>query len=50
MFSAGAVALEPQGYIDAVNHSAFPTPWLRAGEIYERSIVYRFRQAGPLPP
>ena len=49
VFSAGAVALEPQGYIDAVNHPAFPSPWLRPGEIYERSIVYRFRQAGALP-
>jgi aldose 1-epimerase len=47
VFSAGAVALEPQGFIDAVNHSAFPSPWLRPGEVYERSIVYRFRQAGP---
>jgi len=47
VFSAGAVALEPQGYIDAVNHSAFPSPWLSPGEIYERRIVYRFRPVAP---
>ena len=47
VFPAGAVALEPQGYIDAVNHSAFPSPWLSPGEIYERRIVYRFRPVAP---
>ena len=46
VFMAGAVALEPQGYIGAVNHSAFPSPWLRPGELYERRIIYRFRKAG----
>jgi aldose 1-epimerase len=43
VFAAGAVALEPQGYIDAVNHPALPSPWLRPGDVYERSTVYRFR-------
>jgi len=47
VFSAGAVALEPQGYIDAVNHSVFPSPWLSRGEIYERRIAYRFRPVAP---
>jgi aldose 1-epimerase len=38
-----ALALEPQGFPDAVNHPNFPSVILRPGEIYRHRSVYRFR-------
>ncbi len=37
-----AVALETQGYPDAVNHENFPSVVLRPGEVFERETIYRF--------
>ena len=37
----GALALEPQGFPDAVNHLAFPSQLLRPGQTYRRAIRYR---------
>lgn len=37
-----AVCLEPQRFPDAIHHPAFPSPVLRAGEVYEEGITYRF--------
>ena len=39
----GAIALEPQGFIDAVNQPAFPSSWLAPGQIYHRTSQYRFQ-------
>ncbi|MDV6330879.1 aldose epimerase family protein [Asticcacaulis sp. 201] len=39
----GAIALEPQGFIDAVNQPAFPSPWLAPGQVYHRTSQYRFQ-------
>lgn len=36
------VCLEPQYFPDAVHHEGFPSPLLRAGEVYEKYIEYRF--------
>jgi aldose 1-epimerase len=41
----GGIALEPQGFPDAVNHANFPNVVLRPGQTYRRRAVYRF--AGP---
>ncbi len=38
-----ALALEPQGFPDAVNHPNFPSVILRPGEIYRHRSSYRFR-------
>ncbi len=38
-----ALALEPQGFPDAVNHPNFPSVILRPGETYRHRSVYRFR-------
>jgi aldose 1-epimerase len=38
-----ALALEPQGFPDAVNHPNFPSVILRPGEVYRHCSVYRFR-------
>jgi aldose 1-epimerase len=38
-----ALALEPQGFPDAVNHPNFPSVILRPGETYRRRSVYRLR-------
>jgi len=38
----GSVCLEPQGYPDAPNRPEFPGAVLRPGEVYERTIRYRF--------
>jgi aldose 1-epimerase len=38
-----ALALEPQGFPDAVNHASFPSVILRPGEIYRHRSVYRLR-------
>ncbi len=38
-----ALALEPQGFPDAVNHPNFPSVIVRPGEIYRHRSVYRFR-------
>ncbi len=43
VFAGGAVAIEPQGFIDAVNQPAFPSPWLRPGQVFARKTQYRFR-------
>ncbi len=37
-----AVALEAQGFPDAVHHAGFPTAVLRAGEEYRRKIIFAF--------
>ncbi len=50
VFAAGAVALEPQGFIGAVNYPDLPSPWLRPGEVYRRATLYRFRRPSPEPP
>ena len=38
----GALVIEPQGFINAVNELRFPSPWLEPGRRYERSTFYRF--------
>lgn len=38
----GGLALEPQGFPDAVNHPGFPDAILRAGQTYSRRSLYRF--------
>jgi aldose 1-epimerase len=38
----GALAIEPQGFPDAVNHPAFPSVVLRPGETYRHTSRYRF--------
>ncbi len=40
-----ALALEPQGFPDAVNHANFPSVILRPGQTYRHESVYRFRAA-----
>ncbi len=40
-FRAG-LCLEPQGFPDAPNQPAFPSVGLRPGEVYRRTIIYRF--------
>ena len=37
------IALEPQGYPDAINHKAFPSNILQPGELYNQTISYTFR-------
>ena len=37
-----ALCLEPQYFPDAVNHPAFPSPVLRAGELYRQFLRFRF--------
>lgn len=37
-----AVCFEPQLFPDAVNHADFPSPICRAGEKYQKEIVYHF--------
>ncbi|MBR0394245.1 MAG: galactose-1-epimerase, partial [Alistipes sp.] len=37
------VAIECQGYPDAVNHPEFPTVLLQEGELYCQKIVFRLR-------
>ena len=39
----GAVALEGQGFPNAVNEPTFPTVVLAAGGIYQQEIVFAFR-------
>jgi aldose 1-epimerase len=36
------LCLEPQGYVDAPGHAAFPQVTLRPGEAYRQTILYRF--------
>ena len=36
-----ALAIEPQGFPDAVNHPNFPNSILRPGETYARRVLYR---------
>ena len=38
----GGLALEPQGFPDAVNHPGFPGAILRPGQTYRRRSLYRF--------
>ncbi|OYX34157.1 MAG: hypothetical protein B7Y99_06075 [Caulobacterales bacterium 32-69-10] len=38
----GGIALEPQGFPDAVNQPSFPDVLLRPGQTYRRHAVYRF--------
>ena len=42
--SAG-LALEPQAFPDAPHHPNFPSATLRPGDIYRRTIRYRFTAA-----
>lgn len=37
-----AICLEAQNIPDAINHSAFPSPVLREGEVYYEKCAYRF--------
>jgi len=37
------IALEPQGFVDSLNHDNFPDTILRPGEIYHHKINYTFR-------
>jgi aldose 1-epimerase len=39
---SSGLALEPQGFPDAPHHPGFPSQVLRPGEIYRRTIRYRF--------
>ncbi len=39
----GGLALEPQGFPDAVNHPGFPDAILRPGQTYRRRSLYRFQ-------
>ncbi len=39
----GALAIEPQGFPDAVNHPAFPDTILHPGQTYRRTSRYRLR-------
>jgi Galactose mutarotase and related enzymes len=36
------VALECQNFPDAPHHAHFPSPWLRPGEAYHKTIIYLF--------
>lgn len=40
----GGIALEPQGFPDAVNRPSFPDVVLRPGQTYRRRAVYRFAE------
>lgn len=37
-----AVCLEAQNFPDAINHTQFPSPALRPGEVYRHQCVYKF--------
>ena len=37
-----ALCLEPQHFLDAPNHSSFPSTVLRPGEEYKQTTVFRF--------
>ena len=39
----GALCLETQHFPDAVNRPNFPSPILRAGEVYRQTSVYEFK-------
>lgn len=41
------VCLETQFWPDAVHHADFPSPVLRAGEVYRHKTVYRFTKKEP---
>jgi aldose 1-epimerase len=43
----GGIALEPQGFPDAVNQPGFPDVVLRPGHAYRRSASYRFDAGEP---
>ncbi|HTI66966.1 MAG TPA: aldose epimerase family protein [Caulobacteraceae bacterium] len=43
----GGIALEPQGFPDAVNQPGFPSVVLRPGAVYRRRAVYRFTAGLP---
>ena len=42
-----AFCLETQGWPDAIHHDGFPSPVLRAGEVYRHRTVYRVGQSRP---
>lgn len=44
-----AFCLETQNWPDAVHHASFPSPVLRAGELYRHTTVYRVSMCPPLP-
>ncbi len=39
------LAIEAQNFPDAINHSNFPSPILRPGEVYHQKIMYKFNYA-----
>lgn len=43
----GGIALEPQGFPDAVNQPGFPDCILRPGVLYRRTASYRFQATPP---
>ena len=44
MRAHAGIALEPQGWPDAIHHAAFPQSVLRPGEIYRQHTQYVFRR------
>lgn len=36
------ICLETQGFLDAVNHTCFPSQIVNPGEIYQNIMIYRF--------
>lgn len=36
------VCLETQTYPDSVHHTNFPPPWLKEGETYKHTMIFRF--------
>ena len=44
-----AFCLETQSWPDAIHHASFPSPVLRAGELYRHTTVYRVSMCPPLP-
>ena len=43
-----AFCLETQSWPDAIHHASFPSPVLRAGELYRHTTVYRVSMCPPL--
>jgi aldose 1-epimerase len=42
----GAMAIEPQGYIDAVSNPMFPSPWVMPDQRYSKEVSYCFSTPG----
>jgi aldose 1-epimerase len=41
----GSLAIEPSGYIDACNHSEFPSIFLKPGQYKEQTTMFRFSRS-----